>query len=207
MLNLKNEDEKQRTYFILMFCSILIISLITTLLICYFIRYKKKFYFDAAGRKYIESTGDMKNILLQINEIIQLDDIIKLEQEVVSKYFFFKNLENSLGFLSIVNENKQNLLHLSCIYGARECLKYLLNFGFLDGNKEDYFRKIPIEYLIANHNEENDKNKIMFILILMRTEVVKSKRKDSLQEMFNDWQNNLFVNFFKTPSIKLVIKD
>jgi hypothetical protein len=87
MRNSKNEDEYLRKYFVFIFVSVLIISIIITLLIYYFVRYKKKLFFDAAGRKLIEMTGDYQNAFLKLREIIKDDDVIKLEQEVVSKKF------------------------------------------------------------------------------------------------------------------------
>jgi len=88
MFFIKNEDESQRSYYIFLFVFVLIISIIITLLIYYFVRYKKKLYFDAAGRKFIEMTGDYQNAFLKLKEIIEVDDIVKLEQEVVSKFYF-----------------------------------------------------------------------------------------------------------------------
>ena len=90
MLNNKNEDENQRAYYIIAFISVLVISIIITLLIYYFVRYKKKQFFDAAGRKSIEMTGNFQNAFLKLKEIIELDDIIKLEQEVVSNELILK---------------------------------------------------------------------------------------------------------------------
>lgn len=84
----KNEDENLRKFYTILFFSVLLFSIITTLLIYYFIRYKKKPFFDAAGRKNIEMTGDYQNFISKLQTIIQDDDIFKLEQEVVSKIFF-----------------------------------------------------------------------------------------------------------------------
>jgi len=81
----KNEDENLRKFYTILFFSVLLFSIITTLLIYYFIRYKKKPFFDAAGRKNIEMTGDYQNFISKLQTIIQEDDIFKLEQEVVSK--------------------------------------------------------------------------------------------------------------------------
>jgi len=92
MLYSKNEDENQRSYYIILFVSVLIISIIITLLIYYFVRYKKKLFFDAAGRKLIEMTGDYQNAFLKLKEIIETDDIIKLEQEVVSMFIIISLL-------------------------------------------------------------------------------------------------------------------
>lgn len=89
MLYNKNEDENQRTFYVLSFISVLIVSIIVTLLIYYFVRYKKKLFFDAAGRKSIETTGGYQNVFIKLKEIIECDDIIKLEQEVVSKNNYF----------------------------------------------------------------------------------------------------------------------
>jgi hypothetical protein len=81
----KNEDENLRKYYTILFLSVLFFSMITTLLIYFFIRIKKRPFFDAAGRKNIENTGDYQNFLSKLTSIIQEDDIFTLEQEVVSK--------------------------------------------------------------------------------------------------------------------------
>ena len=80
-----NEEEKYRRFFTTIFLSVLLFSIISTLLIYYFIRYKKKPLFDAAGRKEIENTRDYQNLISFMELIFKEDDIIKLEQEVVSK--------------------------------------------------------------------------------------------------------------------------
>lgn len=104
------------------------------------------------------------------------------------------------------NEKKQNALHFCCIFGAKECLKYLIKFDFLDPNEEDNFGKIPLEYLIENHNEENDDNKIMLVHLLMKTNLNSLKIKE-IPNFFNIWQNNIFLNFFKSPAVKFIVKD
>jgi len=101
---------------------------------------------------------------------------------------------------------KQNALHISCIYGAKECLKYLLKFDILNANSEDKFGKIPIEYFIENHLEESDANKIMFVHLLMKTDLRSPKRK-VIQNTFNIWQFNIYDNFFKSPAVKLLLKE
>lgn len=80
----KNEGENQRIFYVLLFCGVLTLSLIITILIYYFIRHKKKTFFDAAGRKLIEFSGDYPDACIKLKEIIENDDIVKLEQEVVS---------------------------------------------------------------------------------------------------------------------------
>lgn len=101
---------------------------------------------------------------------------------------------------------KQNALHICCIFGAKECLKYLLKFDFLNANEKDKFGKIPLEYLIEHHYSETDENKIMFVHLLLKTDL-RSQKMQNIQNTLNIWQNNLFTNFFKSPAIKLLLKD
>ena len=92
VINNKNEDEKLRSFYVILFISVLILSIVSTLLIYYFIRYKKKPFFDAAGRKEIEMTGDYQNFVSKLQNIIEEDDIFRLEQEVVSNKLLDKSL-------------------------------------------------------------------------------------------------------------------
>lgn len=79
----QNENEKYRAFYIVIFCAVLIFSIVTTLLIYYFIRHKKKYYFDAAGRKFIVSTGEYSNLQNKLMEIIQFDNKDSLEKQVI----------------------------------------------------------------------------------------------------------------------------
>lgn len=79
-------DEDKRSVYLAIFCSLLIFSIITTLVIYYCVRHKKKYYFDAAGRKFIISSGDFENIVNKIRDIIQFDRKDDLEQQVIRKF-------------------------------------------------------------------------------------------------------------------------
>jgi hypothetical protein len=79
-----NNLEEDRTAYLVVFIVLLIVSILSTLLIYYFVRYKKKYYFDASGRKFIVSTGEYPNLINQLNEIIQLDNKYKLQEQVES---------------------------------------------------------------------------------------------------------------------------
>jgi hypothetical protein len=46
----KLSHEKFRIHYILSFCFLIIIAIVVTLCIYYFVRHKKKYYFEAAGR-------------------------------------------------------------------------------------------------------------------------------------------------------------
>ena len=61
----KNGDEYLRKYYTIIFFSVLLFSIVTTLLIYFFIRIKKRPFFDAAGRKNIEMSGDYQNFLFK----------------------------------------------------------------------------------------------------------------------------------------------
>jgi hypothetical protein len=63
--------------------------------------------------------------------------------------------------------------------------------------------KLPIEYLIENHFEENEDNKIMFVLLLLRSNLKKIKL-DKINEKFNSWQNVLFNNFSHNKPIRII---
>jgi len=78
-----------------------------------------------------------------------------------------------------------------------------MKFDFLSADNEDKFMKIPIEYLIENHSEENEENKIMFVLLLIRSNVKKIK-KERINQKFNNWQNYLFNNFAHNKAIKVI---
>ena len=108
-----------------------------------------------------------------------------------------------MGIISLKNENNQDAVHLACIFGAKDCLIYLLKFEFLSADKEDKFIKTPIEYLIENHNEETEENKIMFVLLLIRSDIRKIKM-GKINGKFNNWQNSLFYNFSQNRPIKII---
>ena len=78
-------NDENRIIYIVLFISFLIISIISTALIYYFVRHKKKSFFDAAGRKYIESLGDYDMLLEIFEKIIRNDEKESLEAEVISK--------------------------------------------------------------------------------------------------------------------------
>ena len=80
----KNKEEIRIRYLI-MFMVFLIPSVISTLLIYYFVRYKKKYFFDASGQKFIVSTGQFANIINKINQTIQFDNRDELRYMVESK--------------------------------------------------------------------------------------------------------------------------
>jgi hypothetical protein len=83
--NNNKDTDNERMIYIVIFCVVLIISIIATFIIYYCVRYKKKYFFDAAGRKFIESTGELSNLINKLMEVIQFDNKEELEQEVISK--------------------------------------------------------------------------------------------------------------------------
>lgn len=94
-LDLKNisantaiNNDANRSLYVVLFISFLIISVISTALIYYFVRHKKKSYFDAAGRKYIEILGDYDMLLELFEKIIKNDEFDLLEKEIISKFIF-----------------------------------------------------------------------------------------------------------------------
>jgi len=87
-LNLSNADidDKNRVFYIVLFISFLIVSIISTAIIYYFVRHKKKSFFDAAGRKYIEFLGDYNMVLEIFEKIIKDDQKELLEEAIISKF-------------------------------------------------------------------------------------------------------------------------
>ena len=79
------DKEGIRIRYFVLFVVFLILSIISTLLIYYFVRYKKKYFFDAAGRKFIVSSGQFANIINKINQTIQFDDRDELKYMTESK--------------------------------------------------------------------------------------------------------------------------
>ena len=77
------EKTESRVLYIVLFAAFLLISIISTILIFYFIRHKKKSFFEAAGRKYIESLGDYDILTELFNNIIKNDEKDKLEQHII----------------------------------------------------------------------------------------------------------------------------
>jgi uncharacterized membrane protein len=84
---LKEEIKSQnsRASYLILFGSVLAITVVITLCVYYFVRYKKKYYFDAAGRKFIVSSGEQSKLILKMMEIIQFDNKKLLEEAVISK--------------------------------------------------------------------------------------------------------------------------
>lgn len=83
--NVINNDAN-RTFYVVLFISFLIISVISTALIYYFVRHKKKSFFDASGRKYIEILGDYDMLLELFEKIIKNDELDLLEKEIISTF-------------------------------------------------------------------------------------------------------------------------
>ncbi len=83
--NTTKEINHERMTYIFIFGIVLLVAIIITLIIYYCIRHKKKYFFDAAGRKFIESSGEFSNLINNLMEIIQFDNREKLEEEVNSK--------------------------------------------------------------------------------------------------------------------------
>jgi ankyrin repeat protein len=186
-MSTNSENEKYRSLYVVIFCLILIFSLIFTLLIYYFIRHKKRYYFDASGRKFIVSSDDYSNIIYKLMEIIQFDDRELLEKKVI---------DCSVGILHIMNENNQNLLHLCAIHGSKECMFYLLNFETVfNANEKDNFTNTPLGYLVRYHSEDSRRNREMFMMLASRSNC------SEYREMFNDWQLELYNSFFNKISI------
>jgi hypothetical protein len=52
------------------------------------VRYKRKYFFDASGRKFIVSTGDYSHLINKIIEIIGFDNKRELEDQVNSSNSF-----------------------------------------------------------------------------------------------------------------------
>jgi hypothetical protein len=178
-----SENEKYRSLYVVIFCLILVFSIIFTLLIYYFIRHKKRYYFDAAGRKFIVSSDDYLNIIYKLLEIIQFDEKELLEKKVI---------DCSVGILHIRNENNQNLLHQCAIYGSRECMFYLLNFEtILNVDDKDNFENTSLSYLIRYHSEDSRKNRELFVMLACRADC------SEYLEMFNDWQSEVYNGFNK----------
>ena len=86
---LEMKSQYSRANYLILFCSVLLLTIIITLCVYYFVRYKKKYYFDAAGRKFIVSDGEHSDLVLKMMEIIQFDNKNLLEEEVISKFNFY----------------------------------------------------------------------------------------------------------------------
>jgi ankyrin repeat protein len=163
------------------------------MLIYYFVRHKKKYYFDAAGRKFIVSSDQYMNIIYHLMEIIQFDD-----QELLSK----KVHDCSVGILHVRNENNQNLLHLCAIHGSIACMNYILNFErILNANDLDKFDRTPLYYLIKMHSDETDDNINMFIKLAQISDVYIEQEGVEIRQMFNDWQRRVYDN-----QVNLIVK-
>ncbi len=83
-LNEEMKSQNNRSNYLILFCSVLILTVIITLCVYYLVRYKKKYYFDAAGRKFIVSNGEHSKLILNTMEIIQFDNKKLLEEAVIS---------------------------------------------------------------------------------------------------------------------------
>lgn len=184
MNNTQNDSEKFRSLYVAIFCLILIFSLIFVALIYYFVRHKKKYYFDAAGRKFIVSSDQYINIIYHLMEIIQFDD-----QELLSKSV----QDSSVGILHVRNENNQNLLHLCAIHGSTDCMNYILNFErILNPDEFDKFNKTPLYYLIKMHSDETEDNINMFVRLTKVTNVNIEHEGVELRQMFTEWQRRVY---------------
>lgn len=80
------DNHEERAYYIIIFAGFMIISIISTCLIYYFIRHKKRSFFEASGRKYIESLGENDVLICLFNNIIKNDEINKLEQHIIGNF-------------------------------------------------------------------------------------------------------------------------
>jgi hypothetical protein len=86
---LEMKSQYGRASYLVLFGSVLLLTIIITLCVYYLVRYKRKYYFDAAGRKFIVSDGEHSDLVLKMMEIIQFDNKYLLEEEVISNFYFF----------------------------------------------------------------------------------------------------------------------
>ena len=189
-----SDNEKFRSLYVCIFCLILIFSIIFTILIYYFVRHKKRYYFDAAGRKFIASSDNYTNIIYQLLEIIQFD-----YQDLLKK----KVQDCSVGILHIRNDSNQNLLHLCAINGSHECMSYILEFErILNPNEIDDYEKVPLYYCVKLHSDETEINQDMFLKLVKITNIDILCDGVKLKDLFNEWQNRLYDTYNKAITIK-----
>jgi hypothetical protein len=112
-------------------------------------------------------------------------------------------LDYSIGILQTRNELNQNLLHLSAIYGAKECMRYLINFHLLNSNEQDVNGNLPLYYLVKNHTDDNKDNKEMFLWLATNTNV-STNCSDGvpIKDLFNDWQKYIHSKYIQNAIIQ-----
>lgn len=81
-----DSEEAYRSLYLTIYCFVLMFGLVAISMVFYFVRYKKKFYFDAAGRRFIVSEGEHAHTVNKLNEIIQFDNRQHLEDIVNSNF-------------------------------------------------------------------------------------------------------------------------
>jgi hypothetical protein len=80
----QSNEKYYRNIYIAVYLIVLFVSIATTVCIYYFIRHRKKYYFDAAGRKFIVASGEYENLIYKLIELLQFDNKPELEAYVKS---------------------------------------------------------------------------------------------------------------------------
>lgn len=200
-IDIMPDHEKYRIRYVLLFCSILIFSLILTIIIYYLVRHKKKYHFDASGilhplslgRKVILTQDEYPQLISKLTGIIQADDRGELERLVYGMITLKQGF--SLGILFIKNELNQTLLHLAAFHGALKCLVYILYFNLINPNQFDSNNRFPLYYAITNLQTEDDKNKLVLVHLLKVTNISQGTPEgDDIIQLMTDWQRELVHN-------------
>ncbi len=101
------------------------------------------------------------------------------------------------------NELNQNLLHLCGIYGARDCLLYIVKFGLVNANEKDTKEEYPIELLMKNHSENTKRNKEMFLWLSRISDMQKENKEGiKLANLMNEWQKEIYESYLKKPFLQ-----
>ena len=124
-------------------------------------------------------------------------------------YYFYLNfqynffLENSIACLLLKNDENKNLLHYCAIYGARDCLLYLIKFKIIKTNEKDDSGEVPLSYLIKNQSENTKRNREMFLWLCNFTEVLVTNSEGvPLIDLFNSWQNHIYKKYVVSSKVR-----
>lgn len=94
---------------------------------------------------------------------------------------------------------------MSAIHGSKECILYICNFNLINANEKDQHGNIPLFYLIKNHNEDNRRNREMFLWLASISNLKQSTNEsNTLLELFTPWQNKVYNKYIKDTFIKAV---
>ncbi len=92
---------------------------------------------------------------------------------------------------------------MCAIYGARDCLLYIIKFGLVNANEKDTDEEYPITLLMKKYSENTKRNKEMFLWLSKISDLEKENKEGiKFVSLMNDWQKEIYENYLKKPFLQ-----